>query len=337
MKVCIVGIARSGTTALYSLLQEIMEDVYNEVQFIYEPFLWDKDVFNGKYKEVSDRFNTLNSISVEGIYQHQKLPLFIDDPTAYLNNSYLKDIFKPENPGINLLAKVIRANGRLSLLQNICPDMKIIFILRNPLDSVNSILSLFSYYGGEFHHDDYPRFIEGLRHHFDLNYKEETFSNQIEKELLYWYYMNRFALQTISKYRVRPLIINYENYSVNPDLIVNCICKYLNCSSKDEYKQWSRREEGVVTQKFEISRVELSCVLPYFDKYRLLLEEFSIDSIYNQDQIISKYTVHQDGAFRTKNYYGLNPLMIVDQVERLQIQVKEIETKLAMINKIISV
>ena len=335
MKVCIVGIARSGTTALYSLLQQIMLDVHQEVEFIYEPFLWDRNVFNGRYNEVSNRFNYLNSVSIEGIYQHQKLPLFIDDPSEYADNHYLKSIFCSDDHKTNLLAKVIRANGRLSLFQRICPELKIIYILRNPLDSVNSILSLFSYYGGEFHHDDYPRFIKGLRHHFGLNYTAETFSNQIGKELLYWYYMNKFALQTISQFNNEPLIISYENYLSNPDLILHSICDYLHYPQKDEYKLWLRRKDGVVTQKFEISGLELSFVLPYLEKYNHLLKEFGIESSFNVEQTLSKYTVKEDQSFRVKYFYGLNPLLLVDQIEKLKKQKLENERQLAENNKFI--
>lgn len=323
MKVAIIGIARSGTTALYSLMQEIMVDVHKDVQFVYEPFLWDKDVFNARYHEIGEKFNTINSISVEGIYQHQTLPLFIDDPGEHVNNSYLNDIFKPQDHEYNLLAKVIRANGRVVLLNRICPELKIIYILRNPLDSVNSILSLFSYYGGEFHHDDYPRFIEGVRYRFGLNFTAGAVLHQIEKELLYWYYMNLFALQTMRKQNIRPLIISFENYSKNPELIVSRICEHLHYPVKDEYHRYSKREEGVVTREFNISREEMNCVLPYLGKYQQLLKEYSIENAYIQEDVLGKYLVNADESFRVKHYYGLNPLLIVNRVEELQKQLKE--------------
>ena len=235
MKVCILGIARSGTTALYSLLQEIMLENHKSVDFVYEPFLWDKNIFNKKYEEACKAFKYLNSISLEGIYQHQTLPLFINKPDQFQSNKYLRNIFRSQPPQQPKLIKFTRANGRLLLLHKICPDCKFVFIIRNPLDSANSVLTKFSYYGGEFHHDDYPRFINEINSIYGLDYSAETFQTQIEKELMYWYYMNRFAIEILRKSTSNFLILTHEYYRMNREDAIRKICAFLNYDFKYHY------------------------------------------------------------------------------------------------------
>ena len=78
MKVCILGVARSGTTALYTLVQEIMIDNFSDkVDFVYEPFLWEKSCFNDRFEKVSRNFDFMDSISSEGILNHLTLPMLI--------------------------------------------------------------------------------------------------------------------------------------------------------------------------------------------------------------------------------------------------------------------
>ena len=94
MKICIFGVGRSGTTALYVLLQHIMLNTCKgPIDFVYEPFLRDKDTFNGKYHDVVENSGYVDSLSFEGIFNHLSLPLFIDNPAVYRDNLFLHNIF----------------------------------------------------------------------------------------------------------------------------------------------------------------------------------------------------------------------------------------------------
>ncbi|MCP4213180.1 MAG: sulfotransferase, partial [bacterium] len=162
MKVCILGVGRSGTTALYSLLQGVLAEEsggIGNVDCVYEPFLWDRQVFNDFYANVTGKFKYIDSLSVEGLYHHLKLPLFIRETRPYMDNEYLRSIFAPhgiESPSHGegtpshgegtpshgegtpshgeerpLLAKLIRGCGRFLLLNELCPQCKFIYIIRN--------------------------------------------------------------------------------------------------------------------------------------------------------------------------------------------------------------
>jgi len=309
MKVCILGNARSGTTAIYSLLQEIMSDHFEDVRYAYEPFLWDKSVFNGKFRDLTDKFQYWDSTSVEGIYQHQKLPLFITDAYPDRRNEYLDQVLESGSQDANLLAKFIRANGRIRLLQKACPDMNYIFVIRNPVDSVNSVLTKFSYFGGEFHHDDYPRFIAGINVVYGLNFSADQFVTQGERETLFWYYMNRFALETLSLIKARFLVVCHQRYRADPGGVIHEVCDFLNCRPREKYNQTAAQKIGDLTGKMEISENELNLILPYWDKYLGLLNDFHIRGGGTLEKILEKYTVTDRLDFRGNKYYGKIPLI----------------------------
>ena len=53
----VMGVGRSGTTAVYSLVQRILEVQYpGETDYVYEPFLWDRDRFNKPYDQIKGKF-----------------------------------------------------------------------------------------------------------------------------------------------------------------------------------------------------------------------------------------------------------------------------------------
>lgn len=312
MKVIVAGIARSGTTALYSILQRILADQPGRIDFIYEPFLWDRDVFNDFYEKVSGNFTFLNSVSVEGMYRHLTLPMLIRDPDRHYPENYLRSLFHTEDTAHHVLVKFIRANGRLSLLKKVCPEARIIFILRNPLDSVHSILSLFSYFGGEFHRDDYPRFIREVNDCFGMEINPGKEIPQVKKELTYWYYMNRFALMSLKTMPQEALIVNHERYVSQPETVINEICNYLAIDTKESYFALGRQPEGVVTNKFVISRAEMDYMEPCLDDYDDILKEFRIDHAFDRESIRNKYVVKDTNEFRRNPYYNMNPVMIAD-------------------------
>ena len=65
-KIFIIGIGRSGTTAIYSILQRIIRiQLQKGVEFVYEPFLWDRSVFNKMYTDINDEFDNVSSLSVQ--------------------------------------------------------------------------------------------------------------------------------------------------------------------------------------------------------------------------------------------------------------------------------
>lgn len=317
MKICVAGLGRSGTKAIYTLLQSILADHYKLVDYIYEPFLWDKETFNGRFEEVKNRFVSMDSVSYEGIWNHLSIPLFVKDTNAFIDNSFLKRLLLPGNDE-PILAKFIRANGRLKLLKEICPGLKFVFILRNPLDNIHSILNRFSFFGGEFHKDDYNRFISEVSRFFpedSLNYYTDTL---ILRELQFWYFMNFFALNTIRTEQLDAICISLEDFSENTSAVIRRLCTFLGFDYRSGYETMSREKVGVVTGNFDISSREFEHISAFLDRYRSMLDEFGIESTFNRGMAEAKYHVRTDLPARTRYGYGVTPIMLARELRALR-------------------
>lgn len=309
MNICIIGTARSGTTAIYTLLQKIVVDNFPKVKFYYEPFLWDINELSGLYEEVNEKFNLTSSLSHEGIYNHLKLPLFIEEPTEYLKNEYLSGILHQEENTVKL-AKFIRANGRVWLMAKIDPDCKFIFITRNPLDVINSLKDKFSFFGGEFYREDYTRFIHDINkiYNADINL-DETLSYQ-EKLLLYWKYMNLFALESLKSIKNDSLLLCQEELSADPAGILKSICHFLQIPLDDKYLAYAVERKSEVTSEFIISKKELDKVFPFLDAYFNMLKEFNIQHRTGIEDIVKKYVISAKDIIIPNSHYGKNALTL---------------------------
>lgn len=331
MKVCILGVGRSGTTALYSLIQEILIDqIKGNIDFVYEPFLWDKEAFNGKYRDVIDNFKYMNSVSIEGIYHHWKLPLFIIDPKTYKKNQYLSDIFQKNKNSHSILIKFVRANGRFLLLKEICPDCKFIFIIRNPIDVINSAIVRFSFYGSEFHQDDFRRFVSEVNALYGDAIQEEKIGSQIEKEVLYWHYMNKFALDSYKKVENKPLIICHEDYISNRRLWLGRICDFLEIHRKESYYDLSQKKGGSSTNAINLTKSEFDLLTGYMPEYRELLENEGLGENLNDNEIMAKYKNLPPKNARIELMLGRTPNHMNDRLRELEriIEQKNGEIKL---------
>lgn len=321
MKICIIGIARSGTTALYSLLQEIMrDDSGKDVEYVYEPFLWDKDYFNDRYDLVQRNFDRVDAISIEGIFNHLTLPMLIADPKPYKNNEYLKRIFNPTTEaGIkkkNVILKFIRAAGRYLLLETIAPKTKFIYIIRNPADTINSIFGNFSFYGGEFHKDDFPRFLGEVNDIYSAKHAPEDFKTQAEKELFYWFYMNKFALQSFARQPNKPLILCHEEITRDRKSFIEQLCTYIDVPIKPGYTALSTEKVGHTTKRFKAHPTELELMDHCLGKYTSLLAEHGIRFSFTPQEILKKYEAAENPVFLPSEIYGLSPLKFKSKYER---------------------
>lgn len=312
MKVVILGVGRSGTTAIYNLLQKIMENAENRpTEFIYEPFLWERQVFNMRVKDISDQFTFMESLSSAGIYHNQRLPLFVDkESSAQTENDYLKSLFKQEKEDENLLIKFIRGNGRYRLMKRYGSDCRFIFVIRNPIDVINSVVTMFSFFGEDFHKSDFPRFIEEINLLYGCKLNKEQIKERVERDTLYWYYMNRFALESFQMSKNGPLLICYENYIQQPEKCIRRICAHIGCNFSDTFIKASKKNVGPSFAKANISKKEFALLKGYLPKYIELLNRFGIENNYDPETTATKYASSTLSARKPDTCYGKTPLFI---------------------------
>lgn len=321
MKICILGTARSGTTALYCLLQEMLAlTTRAPFDYVYEPFMWHTGVFNGRYEAVKSNFRHIRSLSHEGIHHHLSLPMLIRQPRAWTGNPYIREFLQTERPDGNILAKLIRANGRALLLNEICPECRFIFIIRNPLDTVHSILNQFSFFGYEFHRDDFPRFKSEVETVFHTILPVQENSSPCEKEAGYWLYMNRFFLENRDAINDRTCLLCHETFGEEPETAVKGLCKFLDIPYQPAFLETAGRSIGAITRTHELSLSEMDSLLPLLEEYPALLKRHGIRSQISPDQIREKYRLRDMDRERLTELCGLNPVHVK---KRLEVEIKK--------------
>lgn len=290
MHVTMLGVGRSGTTALYNLLQEILTDAYcDKIEFVYEPFLWDRDVFNIQYKSITTQFENMESLSIEGIYANQQIPLFVNKGVEIADTSYIESLYTPRKEGNILLLKFIRANGRYRLLKEACPQGKCIFVIRNPVDVVNSVINMFSFFGDDFHKSDFSRFATEVKTIYHENLKSD-YPLRVEREVLYWYYMNRFALESFADNNYdKPLLICYESFVEDKERYIRKICDYLEIACQDKYFQVLKKTVGYSSREAKITEQEYQVLEYYLVLYQEMLNRFAIENSFSRERVEDKY------------------------------------------------
>lgn len=156
-RIAVCGIGRSGTSLIYQQLAKLLLLDSRTVNFRYEPYLW-----NLRAPVVKGKPFDMSQLHQFGLLVHTTVPLFLDGPNT-VHDPFVDHLFNEswdDDPSVQpdvYLTKVIRGGGRLRSYLKRYPDLKIVACLRNPVDTINSSLGMFSPFGEEFHTDDRPR------------------------------------------------------------------------------------------------------------------------------------------------------------------------------------
>ena len=300
--VIITAVGRSGTTITDKLLTHILEDHEGRPRSIYEPFLWDHRKLL-KYPEHGDqkRFNSFETISSEGIFYHTHFPLFIDEDylSSNANQIYMEGFerYLFENRGDEeeqseyprYLMKFIRANGRLPLLSKMMPNGRYILLTRNPIDTFNSVINMFSFHGDEYHSSDYPRFQQSVKEYFN-----ETLPNHdrvpIALKQAYWAYYQTIVALDYAIDDDRFLIIPYEGLLENSGKYIQQICSHIDLPFKENFLNILDKNSGKNNRRLiNIHKDQVQIIMPLFKQYVDAMENrlgIKLDS----KKIIEKYT-----------------------------------------------
>ena len=312
--IVILGVGRSGTTALYSALQNVLYDKFDgKVKSIYEPFLWEWTIFNKRLNTITDEFTYMSSVSYQGIAKHRQLPMLISEEMVaqYKKDEFLCELFKQDSGCQALITKLIRANGRYHLLRAILPNAIWITIMRNPLDVVNSSTAMFSFYGEDFHTSDYDRFCFEVEQWYgpnSLNLPRET---TIQKRAFYWYFMSRVLLEeSISDNSVFPLL--YEQYRLNQTEFVHKIANKLEIEMSSLLMTTSGRKVGPSYGSVNLTKEEILGLQVYMELYQELLNAYFPEAsrIVDCDKIMDRYLKNYREQKSIDRFYGRTPLYI---------------------------
>ena len=320
-EIAVYGVGRSGTSTLYSTIQEMLESEYSSIgDYCYEPFLWSPDVFNCLKKNIDQEFSYTESLSTTGMYLNEVLPHLIEgkiyDSFSSLDENCKKYLLnacrrKPKSP--YLLAKFIRANGRFGLFDYLNPEMKKIFILRNPIDVVNSSVAMFSFYGDDFHSSDYPAFCVEVESLYGDLVNLTPRNSRVEREAFYWYWTSKYYLEhTQGKKKTLKLI--YDDYIDNKASLLVKVADYIGIDMPRDILDKASTKVGFVTHGINLSLAEYESLEVYFALYQQLIQDYFPEYVQDPDRDLERYRNHEWGdTHREDNYFGRTTLYIKRQ------------------------
>ena len=316
-KSIISAVGRSGTTIIHKLLLDIYVDHYGaDFDCLYEPFVWDSTAI-GHYPRDAARevqFGRKDALSEEGIFYHTKLPLFTgaekQGPALDGLATYLKaHTTRP------LLAKFIRANGRLSYLDQLYPDGRFIVTLRNPFDVVNSVITKFSFFGAEFHKNDYPRFSRDIKRIFGVDLPAEQELPPAYRAALWCHFMNVAAV-THAAGKSNYQVIVYEDFTANREAYIKKLCDHIGAEHKAGYDSATAAPVGKVTKGAPtLTADEVEAITPLFEQYVALVAQLPTLSAMDPDKILRKYaTAKPRGAARDERGLGWSAVKLESEL-----------------------
>lgn len=311
----ILGVGRSGTTAIYSLLQTILkEQCPKAVDYVYEPYLWDRATFNKPYEAIlAEDWQKCGSLSLEGMYHHKKTPILVDNVETVDTGAmcFAQSVLTPSDKTERVLCKMIRANGRLDLLRTVAPEARIVVIIRHPVDVINSSINFFSFFGDEFYASDYDRFIaEVKRSYGDLAFEGMSLSTREEREYAYWYFSNRFLVDRVAQNRDNVFPIVYEDYLDRPAVVIQQLCEFLGLEFHGHYCDALERKVGRTRgAAFELTRNGYDYILGQSLAYNQIFADLVAMFPFVQTHRIGERRAETQFAERVdESFTGLNSL-----------------------------
>ena len=73
---------------------------------------------------------------------------------------------------------------------------------------------------------------------------------------IYWYFMNRFALDSFRSSKSSPLILSHEEKLQDPAVTIEKLCNYLGFPIEQRYIDQSARKVGYISEIKDISEKE---------------------------------------------------------------------------------
>lgn len=308
----------------------------------YEPFLWGEPTWDKLPENFGQATLRTDSLNSRGIYAHTQSPLFLEDESPILGD-FIEETL-PSNRAVVL--KDIRVAGRLSAFLKHDPDLRIVHLIRNPLDVVNSGLRFFSFYGNEFHPSDEPRFNVEAAALFGELHRPTDDNTETERTLEWWRLMNEAALRSARQFPDRIKIVAYEHLMSDIPGVMGEIVTFLGGTPDLIAADQLGRKVGPTADQLSLRKVDVETVLPHVEAY------FSDKRIFDRkrqgaaiskwkDRLIEKYSTCKEGdAFERTISPSLAPTNVrtIANRSRLEAQAAQVagEEQASLISKKLS-
>jgi hypothetical protein len=220
--IIIAGVGRSGTKLLQLVVSYIVADQFGPMSVHYEPLLW------CDYR--------MKKTNPEGIAVHKSLPLLADAEIELDERQRAFFSAFREERGYARVTKFIRMTGRLPLLRKLFPKSPILFVHRDPVGVVNSLLNMpFSLLGPPHYESDLPRLMQEMDRRGWID-REAVAKNKDERwfaETIHWQAMNRKALEDIGALNAHA--VGFEPLVNEREATLREVCGYIGAEYRSDY------------------------------------------------------------------------------------------------------
>lgn len=240
LRIAVSGIGRSGTTLIYQQLAKLLLLDGRKANFRYEPYLW-----NIRSAEAKGNPFDMSQLHHFGLMVHKTAPLFLEGPDP-VHDPFIDHLFNERwdrDQSVapdTYLTKVIRGSGRLRSYLTRFPDLKIVACLRNPVDTINSSLGMFSFFGEEFHADDRSRFRAEMAARGANVDHLATAARCIEWYGAWWQAFTEETLVTAAAFPDRVFLFCYETFQNAPQGLLEQLFDFVGVRNAGLYMGLSK-------------------------------------------------------------------------------------------------
>lgn len=277
MAILISGIGRSGTTLIFRLIGKGVLSQYIDAKCVYEPYLWDMPEVEKTAETVGQPFS-VGQLGLFNMSVHCHTPLFLDGRHG-LHDGWLNRIFCvgssiPSSAPEGVLVKVIRGAGRVEAALSKIENLKVIVVVRNVVDTVNSSLGLFSFFGDEFHKSDKSRFLMEINARFDADLNPHKKRNELEWAVLWWKYFTEESFRIALRYPGRVFLCPYEAFLNDKMNYSNKLFEFLGLNFQGIDESLLEKPAGPRTSVTYLSIQDIDSLKDHVSRYCNLLENY---------------------------------------------------------------
>lgn len=290
-RLLVSGIGRSGTTLIYQQLAKLLLYDSRKVNFRYEPYLW-----NIHEPAVDGNPFDMSQFHYFGMLAHARSPLFLGGSHPD-HDPFLDHLFNDPWDGDsalwpdNHLTKVIRGSGRLRSHLKRYPDLKVVACLRNPLDTINSSMGMFSFFGEEFHADD------RLRFRAELAARGEDVSELSRPDLsIQWFarWWRAFTEEMLSVAEDHPgnvMLFCYEAFQKSPNEMLESLMAFAGTRNLGMFAGLDR-SAGPTIRSTSLTQHDIRVLKPHVDYYTDVVLKPCLgaqDAVTRTEKTVTKY------------------------------------------------
>ena len=153
------------------------------------------------------------------------------------------------------------------------PDLKVIVITHNLVDTVNSGLGMFSFFGDEFHPSDKRRFPAALVARFGVQVDTSQLLQELDWAVVWWRYMTAASFDVAARYPGRVMLVAYEDFALDRVPRLKSVLEFLSIDAAYCISEGLSRPAEPVTGQRHIDMAQITALAEPLNWYLEQLQQ----------------------------------------------------------------